>query len=55
MYDFTRIVNSQLIPDGAYPRLDTLALHCSELPAFESTRPLASVDQSSPSLEKISG
>ena len=55
MYDFTRIVNSQLIPDGAYPRLDTLALHCSKLPAFESTRPLASVDQSSPSLEKISG
>lgn len=55
MIDFTRIVNPELIPDGAYPRLDALVACCNELPAFESTRPVTSVDQSNPSLEKISG
>jgi glutathione S-transferase len=55
MYDFTRIVNARLIPDGAYPRLDALATYCSEVPAFRDTRPLANVDQSNPSLEKIGG
>jgi glutathione S-transferase len=55
MVDFTRIVNPQLIPDGAYPRLDTLVAYCSRLPPFVETRPVASVDQSNPSLEKISG
>ena len=53
MYDFTRLVNARLIPDGAYPRLDALATHCCEVPAFRDTRPVASVDQASPSLEKI--
>ena len=55
VYDFTRIVNAPLIPDRAYPRLDALAAHCSEIPAFRVTRPVASVDQANPSLEKISG
>ena len=55
MYDFTRLVNPQLVRDGAYPLLDTLAAYCSGLPAFADTRPLATVDQSNPSLEKISG
>ena len=55
VYDFTRIVNAPLIPDGAYPRLDALAAHCSEIPAFRATRPVASVDQANPSLEKIGG
>jgi glutathione S-transferase len=55
MYDFTRIVNAPLIADGAYPRLDALAARCGNVPAFRDTRPVASVDQSNPSLEKISG
>jgi glutathione S-transferase len=55
MYDFTRLVNAPLIADGAYPRLDALAAHCSEIPAFRDTRPVSSVDQANPSLEKISG
>ncbi|HZA95049.1 MAG TPA: glutathione S-transferase family protein [Burkholderiaceae bacterium] len=54
MYDFTRIVNARLIPDGKYPRLDALATHCSDVHAFRDTRPVASVDQANPSLEKIS-
>lgn len=54
MYDFTRIVNARLIPDGMYPRLDALAAHCSEVPAFRDTRPVASVDQANPSLDQIS-
>ena len=54
MYDFTRLVNPRLIPDGTYPRLDALAARCGEVPAFRDTRPVASVDQASPSLEKIS-
>jgi glutathione S-transferase len=55
MVDFTRIVNPRLIPDAAYPRLDMLADHCSKLPAFADTKPITSVDQSNPTLEKISG
>ena len=54
MYDFTRLVNPNLIPDGAYPQLDFLAEHCNQLVAFTDTRPVAGVDQSNPSLEKIS-
>lgn len=54
MFDFTRLVNPQLILDGAYPQLDALAAHCNELAAFTETQPVAGVDQSSPSLEKIS-
>lgn len=53
--DFTRIVNPQLIPAGAYPRLDALAAYCDGLAAFRDTRPVAGVDQSSPSLAQISG
>ena len=55
MVDFTRIVNPQLIVDVEYPRLDTLVAYCSEQPPFADTKPVASVDQSNPSLEKISG
>ena len=55
MLDFTRIVNPELIPAGTYPRLDALAAHCDQLPAFRDTRPVAGVDQSNPSLAKISG
>ncbi len=54
MYDFTRLVNPRLIPDGVYPRLDALAAYCGDVAAFRDTRPVASVDQASPSLEKIS-
>lgn len=54
MVDFTRIVNPQLIPVGTYPRLDMLVAHCNKLPEFASTLPVASVDQSNPTLAKIS-
>jgi glutathione S-transferase len=54
-YDFARIVNAPLIPDGSYPTLDALASMCSEHPAFVVTRPTAEVDQANPSLQKISG
>jgi glutathione S-transferase len=50
MYDFTRIVNSPLIPDGAFPRLDALAVRCSELSAFRDTQPVNSVNQPNPNL-----
>jgi len=50
MYDFTRIVNPKLIPDGRYPSLDRLAARCNELPAFAATRPVAEVDQANPAL-----
>ena len=50
MYDFTRIVNPELIPDGRYPRLDDLARNCTRLPAFSDTRPVADVDQTNPVL-----
>jgi glutathione S-transferase len=53
MYDFTRIVNAPLIPDGRYPRLDALAAECLDLPAFSETRPVSEVDQSNPSLQNI--
>jgi glutathione S-transferase len=55
MYDFTRLVNPQLVPDGAYPRLDALAAHCREIPAFRDTRPVSSADQADPTLAHISG
>jgi glutathione S-transferase len=50
MYDFTRIVNPALIPDGLYPRLDALARRCDALPAFIATRPTAQVDRADPTL-----
>lgn len=50
MYDFTRIVKPELIPDRRYPRLDELALRCSRLPAFRDTRPVDHVDQANPVL-----
>jgi glutathione S-transferase len=50
MYDFARIVNSALIPDGKYPRLDALAHRCRDLPAFRDTFPAAEVDKSNPTL-----
>jgi len=54
-YDFARIVNAPLIPDGRYPTLDALASTCREHPAFVATRPTAEVDQANPSLAEISG
>jgi glutathione S-transferase len=54
MYDFTRIVNAPLIPEGRYPRLDALAAECLELPAFSETKPVSEADQSNPSLQNIS-
>ncbi len=55
MYDFTRIVNAPLIPDGRYSNLDALAARCVEHPAFVETRPTGEVDQANPSLQNISG
>jgi hypothetical protein len=54
MYDFARIVNAPLIPNGRYPTLDALASKCLEHPAFVETRPTAEVDQANPSLQNIS-
>ena len=54
MYDFARIVNAPLIPDGRYPMLDALAAKCLTHPAFVATRPAAEVDQANPSLQNIS-
>lgn len=50
MYDFTRIVNRDLIPEGKYPGLDELTHRCTGLPAFRDTFPAAEVDQSNPAL-----
>ncbi len=52
MYEFARIVNPRLIPDGKYPRLDALAALCNELAAFSATRPVGDVDQANPTLPK---
>lgn len=49
-YDFTRLVNPRLIPDGRFPRLDALALRCGEMPAFLETRPVNEVDATNPAL-----
>ena len=49
-YDFTRIVNPRLIPDGRFPSLDHLAARCADLPAFRETRPVNEVDQANPAL-----
>jgi len=54
MYDFTRIVNPGLIPDGRYPGLDALAAGCAAIPAFVETRPTGEVDQANPTLPGIS-
>ena len=53
MYDFTRIVNAPLIPNGRYPVLDALAGACSAHPAFVATFLAAEVDQANPSLQDI--
>jgi glutathione S-transferase len=50
MYDFTRIVNPGLIPDGRYPSIDRLAARCTDLAAFAETRPVSEVDQANPAL-----
>jgi glutathione S-transferase len=50
MYDFTRIVNPRLVPDGRYLSIDQLAAGCDNLPAFAETRPVAEVDQANPAL-----
>lgn len=50
MYDFTRLVNPMLIPDGDYPRLDALARRCADMPAFRDTAPNAVVDRADPAL-----
>ena len=50
MYDFTRIVNAKLIPDGRFPRLDDLAQRCNAMPAFRDTRPVNEIDQANPTL-----
>jgi len=52
-YDFARIVNAPLIPDGRYPTLDALASRLSEHPAFVATYPAAEVDQANPSLQEV--
>lgn len=49
-YDFTRLVNPSLAPDGRYPRLDELAMRCSVLPAFQETRPINEIDAANPAL-----
>jgi len=54
MYDFARIVNAQLIPNGRYRVLDALAATCATHPAFEATRPAGEVDQVNPSLQNTS-
>lgn len=50
MYDFTRIVNPDLVREGLYPRLDALAQRCATLPAFAHTQPVSAVDQPDPAL-----
>lgn len=49
-YDFTRLVNPGLIPDGRFPRLDELARRCNTMPAFMDTQPVNEVDAANPSL-----
>ena len=49
-YDFTRIVNPLLVPEGRYPNLEQLAARCNDVPAFAETRPTSEVDQSNPAL-----
>jgi len=53
MYDFTRIVNPRLIPDGRYPHLDSLAARCTALAAFKETLPTGNVDQANPTLPTV--
>ena len=53
-YDFTRMVNGPLIPDGRYPTLDALGSRLREHPAFAATYPAAEVDQANPSLPDAS-
>lgn len=50
MYDFTRIVNPALMPDGRFPSIDRLAARCSSLAAFSETRAISEVDQANPAL-----
>jgi glutathione S-transferase len=50
MFDFTRIVNPELVPAGAFARLDALSARCNERPAFAETQPVSAVDRADPSL-----
>ncbi len=50
MFDFTRIVNPELVAHGTYPRLDALSAHCNTLTAFAETQPTGAVDQANPGL-----
>ena len=50
MLDFARIVDDELVPGGAYPRLDALAERCNALPPFADTRPVSAIDQANPAL-----
>ena len=50
MFDFTRIVNPELVTPGTYPRLDALSAHCNTFPAFAETQPISEVDQANPGL-----
>jgi glutathione S-transferase len=38
LYDFVRLVNPPLLPQGRYPRLDAHFARCAALPAFADTR-----------------
>jgi glutathione S-transferase len=50
MFDFARLVDADLVPEGRYPRLDALAAHCNALPEFAQTRPVSALDAPNPSL-----
>lgn len=51
MFDFARIVNPELVPPGAYPRLDVLSARCNSLAAFAETQPNSAIDRANPSLQ----
>jgi glutathione S-transferase len=38
LYDFVRLVNPPLLPEGRYPRLDAHFARCAALPAFAETQ-----------------
>jgi hypothetical protein len=38
MYDFVRLTNPSLLPEGRYPRLDAHFARCAELDASRQTQ-----------------
>jgi glutathione S-transferase len=50
MFDFTRLVNPDLVPAGQYPRLDAVSDACNRLDAFARTQPVSPVDRADPAL-----